>query len=117
MASKAQRIADIKHKLQTNDRWLVVGLLTIYAHQTAHEQSARNTEESNGVGFNGPDGATLTSTCQFILRRTSLAAVRTNPNFKLEDVLDKAWAIENVRKRMPKYASQLERLASAKAGK
>lgn len=102
----------VREKLNTDDRWLLIGLITIYKHQTIDEQRTRTNGQSNGVGFTGPDANVLTSIAQYLLSRHTEQAIRLNFSARLEHYLDKPWAIETVRKRMPKYAGQLTRIAN-----
>lgn len=104
----------IRQQMTDDPRWMLVGLITIYKHQTASEQQSRTTSESNGVGFNGPDSKTLSGIASFLLRRHSEQRIRADREATLEKYLDQPWAREAVLKRMPKYASQLAKLANQK---
>lgn len=115
--SLAKQKAHIREQLMTNDRWILVALITVYEYQTASEQQSRSTNQHNGVGFTGADAKTLCGIAQHILRRTTLQQIRRTPDIKLSDVMDKDWAIDAVRKRMPKYANQLAKLARDKETK
>ena len=86
----------IKEKLQTNDAWLIHGLLAIYKFQTADEQATAVTKETNNVGFNKFDADILTDIAEFFLEKNFLSKGQ-------KDI---------VRKKMVKYAGQLEKLAN-----
>lgn len=86
----------IRTRLESNDTWLVRGLLAIFARQTAEEQSAGFTKEDNGIGFNGADAEILTSFANQIKTRGFLTPKQ----------------IEIARKKMLKYAGQLVRIAT-----
>jgi hypothetical protein len=89
-------VNQIKAQLQTDDRWLLRGLLAIYQRQTADEQVAQATIERNNVGFNGCDAQFLTDIAQKYQKYGRLS--------------DKQ--IIAVRKCMLKYARQLTRIAN-----
>lgn len=86
----------IKAKLETNDEWLIRGLLSIYSKQTEDEQHSDVTKEENGIGFNAFD-ATICSDMAKQYMRTKFLSKRQ---------------IEIVRKCMKKYAGQLTKIAN-----
>lgn len=88
----------IREKLKTDDRWLIRGLMAIYAGQTQEEKSIGATKEDNGIGFNGCDAEILTSFAQGFIMYGRLTP--------------KQLAI--TRNKMVKYAGQLVKLAKAK---
>lgn len=51
----------IKEKIAKSDNAVKAALLRIYTFQTAEEQQAEQTVESNGKGFNGNDAKILSS--------------------------------------------------------
>jgi len=51
----------VRKQLGTNSKWALKALITIYDHQTAHEQNIGATTEYNGVGFSGIDSEFLSS--------------------------------------------------------
>lgn len=106
--------AEIKARLESDDRWLMVGMLTIFKYQTASEKSAQHTHEKNDVGFNAADGKRLTRMCTWLLRQTTEHRLRQTPNARLEDYFDE-WACDIIRKRVPKYARQLAAIAQENA--
>lgn len=110
---KPVTITGIRHMLETDDRWLLVGLLTIYKYQTEAEKANRAVLTNNNVGFNSADGNRLSGMATWLLRQTPEEKIRRNPNVKLSDYFDQ-WAEEVIRQRMPKYARQLTRIASKK---
>jgi hypothetical protein len=87
---------EIKVKIASDDRWLERGILAIWKFQTASEKAQKDTHLYNSVGFNGPDGKFLTSLGNILSRGYHLT--------------DKQKYV--ARKRMSKYAAQLERIAS-----
>lgn len=86
----------IRDKMATNDKWLYRGLIAIHNLQTASEQMSLSTRESNGVGFNSVDAEILSSFASQLKERDFLS--------------EKQKSI--ARKRMSKYAGQLERIAN-----
>lgn len=96
MKSKVWTADEIKIKLLNDNAWVVRGLLAIYKFQTESEKYAQETLEHNNVGFNGADGKILSSIAEFYINR----------NFITEKQL------YVVKKRMPKYAGQLARIAN-----
>lgn len=90
--------AFIRAKLLSDDRWLFRGILAIYGRQTDEEQTHGQTVEDNGVGFNGVDAEILTSFALQLKERGSLSPRQ----------------VEIARKKMPKYAGQLAKIATGK---
>lgn len=88
---------EIAHKLATDDRWLIRGMIAIWERQTEDEQSTESTEEQNGVGFNGLDAPILSSMVAQIQRPHGRLSVRQ---------------MEVIRKMMKKYAGQLTKIAN-----
>jgi hypothetical protein len=86
----------IRNKLQTDNRWLLRGLLAVYARQTTTEQQTGETKDLNGIGFNGFDAPFLSDIAQKVTAKRQLS--------------DKQ--IAAVRKCMLKYAGQLCRIAN-----
>lgn len=86
---------EIRYNLETNNEWLIRGLLAIYKRQTDDEQNAGITKHDNGVGFSGCDSSFLTNAAQFYQKRGFLTAKQ----------------LVSVRKAMLKYAGQLERIS------
>ena len=89
----------IRNMLATNDKAVCRGVLAIYAYQTAAEQSTEETNQDNGVGFNGADAPILSSFAK---------------------QLQKGWTLSEkqlviARKKMLKYAGQLTNIANSKA--
>lgn len=87
----------IKDKLETDDKWLYAGIMAIYKHQTEDEQQSQETKHINGVGFNGADAKIMSSFAEFLMKTGFLTGKQ------------KAIA----RKKMRKYAGQLEKIALA----
>lgn len=92
---KKDRRAFIKEKLATDDRWAIRGLMVVYANQTEDEQLTGHTREANGVGFTAFDDEILTSFAEQFTKRRSLSPKQ----------------LTLLHKMMPKYATQIERIA------
>ena len=91
-------VDQIKNLLQTNDRAVTRGLLTIYARQTADEQSSEQTRHHNGVGFSAFDAPFLSSLALQLCQGRTLSVRQ----------------MEISRKRIQKYARQLAEVANAR---
>jgi hypothetical protein len=102
--TKVYDATTIREKLVSNDKWLIRGILAIYAKQTADEKSSQTTKHTNGVGFNGHDATILSSFAKQIL---SWQATE-NPRYP-SPLSPKQFAL--ARRAMPKYAAQLARIA------
>lgn len=89
-ATKAARELWVRGQLAT-PQWAVWGLMTIFAYQTADEQSADTTAEHNDVGFTGVDASLLSSFAKQWQKKNYLS--------------EKQVAL--LLKKMPKYAVQL----------
>jgi hypothetical protein len=87
---------EIAAKLAGDDKWLIRGLLAIYAKQTDDEKNSDITKEENGIGFNAFD-ATILSDMAKQYNRTKFLSKRQ---------------LEIVRKCMKKYAKQLTKIAN-----
>ena len=88
----------IELMVQRNDAWLERGILAIWHYQTQDEKRDKDTKYNNGVGFNGADGAFMTS---------------------LGNILNKGYHLSEkqkfiARKKMRKYSGQLLRIAEDK---
>ena len=106
MATQVYDAAAIREKLQTNDKWLVRGILAIYARQTADEKQSEQTSHHNGVGFNGTDANILSSFAKQILAwEATPEAERRYPT----PLSPKQIAL--ARRKMLKYAGQLAKIA------
>lgn len=92
-------VEEIKAKVSSNPRWAERAILVIYEYQTREEQVVGETQENNGVGFNGVDAFILSSFA------TQIATGRT--------LSPKQLAIAY--RKLPKYAGQLVKVAEAKA--
>lgn len=90
--------AVIRAKLMADDEWLRRGIVAIYNYQTQLEQTTEQTRDDNGVGFNGVDAELLTSFAKQILKGSLLSPKQ----------------LGIARKKMPKYAGQLWKIAHAK---
>lgn len=58
-------LAEVKNKLETDQRWQYRALVVLYQRQTDSEQVDKKSKIQNGVGFTGPDATILTSFAQF----------------------------------------------------
>jgi hypothetical protein len=104
MLNKVYSATEIREKLASDDRWLVRGILAVYARQTADEKSSLTTKHHNGIGFNGRDAGILSSFARQIL---SWKAVE-NPRYP-QPLSSKQLAC--ARHKMLKYSAQLARIA------
>lgn len=97
MATKAdkQLAEQYREKLLTDDRWLYRAIIAIYERQTDHEKSELTTKEDNGIGFNGVDAFLMSKYAEDLGKWG-----RLTPN-------QRKWA----RRKMPKYALQLVKIA------
>jgi hypothetical protein len=102
--TKVYDATEIRNKLITNDKWLIRGILAVYARQTADEKSSLTTKHHNGVGFNGRDAAILSSFAKQIL---SWEATE-DPRYP-QPLSPKQFGY--ARRAMLKYAGQLARIA------
>ena len=89
----------IKDKIANDDKWLVRGLLAIYAGQTEDEKVSEATLEDNGIGFNGVDAEILTRFAEWYEEKGWLSGKQ----------------LALTRKKMLKYAGQLAKIANEKA--
>lgn len=80
-----------KAKLSTNEGWALRGLERIAMRQTEYELENELTNESNKVGFSGPDAEILTSFYRVIKKGYSLTPRQKAILFQ----------------KIPKYAGQL----------
>lgn len=89
----------IKEKLLSDNKWLMRGIVAIFEKQTWDEQQTEQTQEHNGVGFNGIDAELMSSFAKQIQRGRVLSA--------------KQLALAH--KKMPKYSGQLLNIAKEKS--
>lgn len=94
--AKIWTIEEIKTLVLTNDKMVARSVVVLYERQTASEQSAQETHERNGVGFNGVDAPILSSFAEFYKARNYLT--------------EKQVAL--ARKKLTKYARQLTAIAN-----
>jgi hypothetical protein len=96
----------VRNKLETNNQWLIRGLVAIYNKQEADEQVARQTKKANGVGFTGVDA--------FILSEFAVQVIDWQEGRgKYRHALSLR-QLALARKKMLKYAGQLARIANEK---
>ena len=93
---KIWTVEEMKNLIATNDHVLYRALVVLYNGQTEGEKECGETLYDNGIGFNGVDAPILTSFAEFLIRNKFLT------------VKQKALA----RKKLPKYAKQLVRVAN-----
>ena len=86
----------IKEKLRTNRRWLEKGVVSIFNCQTNDEQVSRRTTHRNNMGFSAADAGYLSYVAKYLIDGGRLSG----------------YHLENTRKKMLKYAGQLERIAN-----
>ena len=96
----------IVQKLQSDNTWLIRGILAIYNLQTDTEQSTGATREHNNVGFNAVDSFILSS---FARQSKAWEATPTTRRFRSPLSVKQ---LEHARKKMKKYAGQLTSLAN-----
>ena len=99
LTTKKDRVAHIKEMLKTNEKWAIRALVRIFEYQTRDEQDSETTRHWNNVGFNGADAEILSSFAKQVNRGRTLSV--------------KQMAI--LHRRIPKYASQLEKLSTPKS--
>ena len=100
----------IREKLVSDDRWLVRGILAIYARQTSDERSNQTTVYQNGIGFNGRDAAILSSFAKQILAWEATPVEDRRYSFPLSTHVKGQLPL--ARRMMLKYAGQLARIAA-----
>jgi hypothetical protein len=98
LKTKRAKVAFVREKLASDERWLTRGLVAIYKQQTANERQARQTIEHNKVGFTAVDADFLSGMATLVLR-----------DFKLTFNQKRV-----VLSKMQKYSKQLVELAIAK---
>ena len=91
MTSKKELVDYYKVRLATNERWALRALERIAMRQTEYELENDLTNESNKVGFSGPDAEILTSFYRQVKRGYTLTSKQKVILFR----------------KMPKYAGQL----------
>ena len=98
-AIELRSIDFLKKKLGSDRRWAVRALERIYKCQCVEEIEAKQTIGKNGVGFSSVDAPILTGVYEFYQKRGYLT------DKQMSGIVFKI---------MPRYASQLYRLVSAK---
>jgi len=98
----------VAQQLATDNKWLIRGILAIYARQTDSEQAAGMTHEDNGVGFNGVDSPILSSFAQQIQRWMDTPLNQRRFGIPLSDK-----QLTVAKRTMKKYAGQLAKIANA----
>lgn len=90
----------VRSNLAESDKWLIRGLLAIYARQTHDEQSQQTTKHDNEVGFNGLDAPILSSFAVQVRKHEN------DPHPRFPNPLSPK-QLRLARKKMLKYAGQL----------
>lgn len=102
-ASLARAAEMIRHNMVRSDKWLLRGLLAIYANQTTDEKAGGATVKDNGIGFTVHDAHILTALAERVKSWQSFTDRRyPTPLSPKQMVL--------LGKLMPKYARQLARI-------
>ena len=99
MSKRTWTTEEIKNLVATNDIVLYRALKQLYARQTADERELKETNCSNGLGFNGVDAKILSSFAEFLNQTGFLTP-------KQKDI---------TRKKLVKYTGQLTRIANGLA--
>lgn len=94
MKSKAQLKKNIEKGILSSNRVLVKAIQILYEYQTSDEKDMAHTNHWNGVGFNKPDAFKLTLYAEELMKGKYL----------------RKYEIDDARKRMVKYSSQLARI-------
>lgn len=95
MTANAEKIALFKAKLRSDDAWAARATIVIFQYQTAEEQSDKQTEVRNGVGFNGVDAPIMSIFATQLMRGKPLSENQMRVAHKI----------------LPKYAGQLVKLS------
>ncbi len=95
----------IKAELSSKDIWVTRGVVAIFNKQTDFEQAAEETQEDNGVGFNGADANILSSFAKQIQKWNNA------PRPSFPNPLSPR-QMEIARKKIQKYAGQLAKIAN-----
>lgn len=91
--------------------WVARAVEVIYERQTADEQQTGSTKHDNGIGFNGLDAEILSSFARQVKRWKDTPAPQRRFPVPLSE---KQMAI--ARRKMAKYAGQLEKIVREKIG-
>lgn len=103
----------VLEKLAASDVFVERALLALYDRQTSAEQSAGQTSEDNGVGFNGVDAPILSSFAEWV-KRVSRPEGQYAARAEGKRLSDKQRAI--ARKKLRKYVRQLVDVANSRGG-
>lgn len=112
--TKKARLELIKSKIETNDRWLLKGLLVIFERQTTEEQTSMSVREHNGVGFTGFDAEFMTSIAQQLIQKGLQEDIADKTKKILASQYLTPAQLVVLRNKMKKYAGQLQRIAEEK---
>jgi len=91
---------ELKKLIETDDRWAIKALITVYYNQEDDEQIIENTVYENGIGFNSSDANFMTSLAKNFLKWGKLSEKQ----------------MVYVRRNMMKYAGQAVRSGVEKIG-
>lgn len=89
---------EIAEKIETDMKWLIRGVLAIYARQTADEKIQDTVKYHNGQGFRPQDAKFMSSIAKWIKKNRPLTEKQTYAT----------------RKRMTIYVGQLTKIANKK---
>lgn len=103
MSDKTWTKEEIRENLQTNDTWVLRGVLAIFDKQTADEQVSEDTKHHNNIGFNGVDARIMSSFAKQIQN--------FKPGGKFHTPLSKK-QMAIARKKILKYSGQLAKIAN-----
>lgn len=109
---KAAKIAQakemVRHNLANSDRWLVRGLLAIYARQTADEKNSQHTKYDNDIGFNAVDAPLLSSFAKQVKKWENTPEIARKYRSPLSPK-----QLYRARVKMAKYSGQLVMIAKS----
>lgn len=103
--SKIWTKQEIRAALENNNEWLIRGIKAIYARQTSNEKAVGVTQDHNDIGFNSADSFILSSFAEQIIKHGQ------DPNPRFASPLSHK-QLQLARRRMLKYAGQLEKIAN-----
>ena len=103
MPDKVWTKEEIRENLSNLDVWVTKGVVAIFNYQTIDEQRCEETQDNNGVGFNGVDGHIMSSFAKQINNFRPGGKFRTPLSPKQMTI---------ARKKIIKYSGQLTRIAN-----
>ena len=103
---------EIAKNLESNDDWVVAGLLAIYERQTRDEKATMTTKHHNDVGFNCADAHKMSSFAEQVIAWKEHRGRTARYSFPLSDK-----QLYVARKRLKKYVGQLTLVANENEAK